>query len=137
MQNDSEREKNMLTPLRILLVDDNAQFLEVAARTLATVPAIEVVGRALSGREALEQVSQLQPDLVLMDVAMPNMNGLEATRHIKARPDAPRVVMLTLHDAPEYRAAAAAVGADDFVSKAEFHARVLPLIHALRDEKET
>jgi NarL family two-component system response regulator LiaR len=137
MQNDSEREKNMLTPLRILLVDDNVQFLDVAARTLAAVPAIEVVGRALSGREALEQVSQLQPDLVLMDVAMPNMNGLEATRHIKARPDAPRVVMLTLHDAPEYRAAAAAVGADDFVSKAEFHARVLPLIHALRDEKET
>jgi len=127
----------MLTPLRILLVDDNTQFLDVAARTLAAVPSIEVVGRALSGRDALEQVFQLQPDLVLMDLAMPNMNGLEATRHIKARSDAPRVIMLTLHDGPEYRAAAQAVGADDFVSKAEFHVRVLPLIHALRDERET
>ena len=126
-----------MPPLRILLVDDNAQFLDVAARTLAAVPAIEIVGRALSGRDALEQVTQLQPDLVLMDVAMPNMNGLEATRHIKARPDAPRVVMLTLYDAPEYRAAAEAVGADDFISKAEFDAQVLPLIHALRDEKGT
>ncbi len=98
MQNERERENNKLPSLRILLVDDNAQFLEVAARTLATVPAIEIVGRALSGRDALEQVTQLQPDLVLMDVAMPNMNGLEATRHIKAQPGAPRVVMLTLHD---------------------------------------
>jgi NarL family two-component system response regulator LiaR len=124
-----------MLPLRILLVDDNAQFLEVAARTLATVPSIEIVGRALSGRDALEQVNQLQPDLVLMDVAMPNMNGLEATRQIKAQPNAPRVVMLTLYDASEYRAAAEAAGADDFISKAEFDAQVLPLIHALRDER--
>ena len=137
MQNEREREKNKLPPLRILLVDDNAQFLDVAARTLAAVPSIEIVGRALSGRDALEQVTQLQPDLVLMDVPMPNMNGLEATRHIKAQPGAPRVVILTLHDAPEYRAAAEAVGADDFVSKAEFNAQVLPLIRALRDEKGT
>lgn len=124
-----------MLPLRILLVDDNAQFLEVAARTLAAVPSIEIVGRALSGRDALEQVNQLQPDLVLMDVAMPNMNGLEATRQIKAQPNAPRVVMLTLYDASEYRAAAEAAGADDFISKAEFDAQVLPLIHALRDER--
>jgi DNA-binding NarL/FixJ family response regulator len=137
VQNEREREKNKLPPLRILLVDDNAQFLESAARALTAVPSIEIAGRALSGHEALEQVTQLQPDLVLMDVAMPNMNGLEATRHIKARPNAPRVVILTLHDAPEYRAAAEAVGADDFVSKAEFDAQVLPLIHALRDEKGT
>jgi len=137
VQNVSEREKNKLTPLRILLVDDSLQFLEVAARTLATVPAIEIVGRAFSGRDALEQVTQLQPDLVLMDVAMPNMNGLEATRHIKAQVDAPQVVILTLHDSPEYRAAAEAVGADHFVSKAEFNAQVLPLIHTLRDEKDT
>jgi DNA-binding NarL/FixJ family response regulator len=132
-----ESEKNTLPPLRILLVDDNAQFLDSAARALAAVPAIEIVGRALSGREALEQVMQLQPDLVLMDVAMPNMNGLEATRHIKAQPDAPRVVMLTLYDGPEYRAAAAAVGADDLISKAEFDTQVLPLISALHNEKGT
>jgi DNA-binding NarL/FixJ family response regulator len=125
-----------MLPLRILLVDDSVQFLDVVARTLATVPAIEIVGRALSGRDALEQVTQLQPDLVLMDVAMPNMNGLEATRRIKTQADAPRVVILTLHDAPEYRAAAEAVGADNFVSKAEFNAQMLPLIRTLCDEKE-
>ena len=126
-----------MLPLRILLVDDSVQFLNVAARSLATVPSVEIVGRALSGRDALAQVTQLRPDLVLMDVAMPNMNGLEATRHIKAQADAPRVVILTLHDTAEYRAAAEAVGADNFVSKAEFNAQVLPLIHTLRDAKET
>jgi DNA-binding NarL/FixJ family response regulator len=125
-----------MLPLRILLVDDSVQFLDVVARTLATVPAIEIVGRALSGRDALEQVTQLQPDLVLMDVAMPNMNGLEATRRIKTQADAPHVVILTLHDTPEYRAAAEAVGADNFVSKAEFNAQMLPLIRTLCDEKE-
>jgi DNA-binding NarL/FixJ family response regulator len=81
-------------------------------------------------------VTQLQPDLVLMDVAMPNMNGLEATRRIKTQADAPHVVILTLHDTPEYRAAAEAVGADNFVSKAEFNAQMLPLIRTLCDEKE-
>jgi DNA-binding NarL/FixJ family response regulator len=125
-----------MLPLRILLVDDSIQFLDVVARALATVPAIEIVGRALSGRDAVEQVTQLQPDLVLMDVAMPNMNGLEATRRIKTQADAPHVVILTLHDTPEYRAAAEAVGADNFVSKAEFNAQMLPLIRTLCDEKE-
>ena len=125
-----------MLPLRILLVDDSVQFLDVVARALATVPAIEIVGRALSGRDAVEQVPQLQPDLVLMDVAMPNMNGLEATRRIKTQADAPHVVILTLHDTPEYRAAAEAVGADNFVSKAEFNAQMLPLIRTLCDEKE-
>jgi NarL family two-component system response regulator LiaR len=124
-----------MPPLRIFLVDDNPQFLASAVRALATVSAIEIVGQALSGRDAVEQVTQLQPDVVLMDVAMPNMNGLEATRYIKAQPTAPRVVILTLYDAPEYRAAAEAVGADDFISKAEFDAQVLPLIHTLRDKK--
>ena len=126
-----------MLPLRILLVDDSIQFLDVAARTLALVPSIEIVGRAYSGHEALEQVTQLQPDLVLMDLAMPNMNGLEATRRLKAQTDAPHVVILTLHDSPEYRAAAEAVGADNFVSKTEFNTQVLPLIDTLRDEKET
>jgi len=66
-----------------------------------------------------------------MDVAMPGMNGLEATRQIKARPAAPRVVILTFYDNPEYRAVAQTVGADGFVTKSDFAAQLLPLIYAL------
>src|SRR5262249_13462547 len=63
--------------LRILLVDDSNQFLEVAARFLADQPGISIVGSAVSGEEAIRQVERLDPDVVLMDVSMPGMGGLE------------------------------------------------------------
>jgi DNA-binding NarL/FixJ family response regulator len=66
-----------------------------------------------------------------MDVSMPGMNGLEATRHIKARLGAPYVIILTLYDHLEYRSLAEAAGADGFTSKSNFGREVLPLIHSL------
>jgi DNA-binding NarL/FixJ family response regulator len=120
-----------MSPIRVLLVDDKAEFLESATRFLAAEPQIQIVGRALSARSGLEQVTRLLPDLVLMDLAMPDMNGLEATRRLKKRPDAPRVVMLTLHDNIEYRAAARIVHADGFIAKSEFGTQLLPVIRSL------
>ena len=117
--------------VRILLVDDSTEFLESAARFLSVDPQIEIVGRALSGPDALDQIGRLHPDLVLMDLAMPGTNGLEATRCIKAQPGAPCVIILTLYDDPEYRAEAGAVCADGFVAKSAFGIELLPLIHAL------
>jgi len=120
-----------MTLVRTLLVDDNPEFLGAASRFLATDPQIEIVGRALSARKAIEEVTRLQPDLVLMDVAMPEMNGFVATRQIKERPNPPRVIVLTLYDNDEYRAQAQAAGADGFVAKSEFGTQLLPLIHTL------
>ncbi|WP_341530810.1 response regulator transcription factor [Nostoc sp. UHCC 0302] len=122
-----------MSPLRILLVDDSFAFLESAARFLALDARLEIVGRVLSGEEALEQIPQLSPDLVLMDLAMPGMNGLEATRQIKAQSATPYVVVLTLNDGTEYQTAALAVGADGFVTKSEIGTALLPLIHSLFD----
>jgi CheY-like chemotaxis protein len=124
-----------MSSLRILLVDDNPTFLYAATRALTVDPRIEVVGTALSGPEGLELVAQVQPDLVLMDVAMPGMNGLEATRLIKAQPDAPRVVILTSYDISHYRAAAKAAGADRFVSKTDFDTHLLPFIDSILTEE--
>lgn len=120
-----------MSPVRILLVDDSLAFLESATRFLQGDERTEIIGRVLSGREALEQVTQLHPDLVLMDLAMPGMSGLEATSLIKASPNAPCVVILTLNDSNEYRKAATAAGADGFVTKSEFGTELLPLIETL------
>jgi DNA-binding NarL/FixJ family response regulator len=118
-------------PIHVLLVDDNPEFLESAARFLATDPAIEIVGRALAGPAALEQVGAQQPDLVLVDLMMPGMNGLELTSLLKSRPNPPRVIIVTLYGVAEYAAASAAAQADGLVAKSEFGTRLLPMIHAL------
>jgi DNA-binding NarL/FixJ family response regulator len=117
--------------IRILLVDDNLDFQEAAANFLSTDPDIEIVGRAQSGRSALDQVARLNPTLVLMDLTMPGMDGLEATQYIKTRSNAPRVVILTLYDHPNYRARARAAQADGLVAKSDFGTQLLPLIHGL------
>src|SRR5262245_24857750 len=105
---------------RVLLVDDSADFLESATLLLTAAPGLLVVGRAASGEEALAEIERLLPDLVLMDVQMPGIGGLEATRRIKARAHAPRVILLTMHDTTEYREAAEAAGANGFLSKIAF-----------------
>ena len=121
----------IMASVRTFLVDDSPEFLDAAARFLATDPQIEIVGHALSGRNAIEAVARLRPDLVLMDVAMPEMNGFAATRHIKGQPNPPRIIVLTLYDNDEYRVQAQAAGADGFVAKSEFGTQLLPLIHRL------
>ena len=120
-----------MQPLRVLLVDDNRAFLDLAARELAADARVRIVGRAQSAEEALAQVQHTQPDLVLLDIALPGMNGLEATRHIKARLGPPRVVLVTIHDSPDYRAAGMVAGADGFIAKEEFDTQISPLIEML------
>ena len=129
-------ESTSMHPLRILLVDDSAEFLESAARLLMLHQDLAIVGRAASGSSALEQVAALSPDLVLMDLAMPGMNGLEATRQIKAQPAAPCVVIMTLYDVAEYRAAARAALADGFIAKSSIRSQLLPLLASLFPDRE-
>src|SRR5262249_25966388 len=126
------RERTANCPaLRILLVDDSWAFLGSAEHFLSTEPQLQVVGCASSGREALEQVPLLRPDLVLMAVAMPHLNGLAAGRLIKTMPQGPRVVLLSVNDHPAYRAEAEAIGADAFLSKSDFGSRLVPLIRRM------
>ena len=120
-----------LAPIQILLVDDAPAVVKVMARLLSRIEGVSIVGKATSGGDALWQTQRLRPDLVVMDLEMPGMNGLEATRRIKALERAPQVVILTLHDDPEYQTAAAAAGADGFVSKSELISQLLPIIQRL------
>lgn len=117
--------------MRVLLVDDNPEFLKAAERMILATPRLELVGSAASGEEALEQVRVKRPELVLMDWSLPGLNGLEATRRIKALPNPPRVILLGLQDYPEYRLAAREAGAEGFISKSEFGKKIATFIDYL------
>ena len=82
-------------PVRVLIADDHRLFAEALAAILAAEERIEVVGRASDGGEAVQLARALVPDVVLMDVSMPVLDGFEATREIRAESDAVRVLMLT------------------------------------------
>jgi len=120
-----------MSTVRVLLVDDSLEFLEAATRYLAEHPQLAVVGCATSGRHALDLVEQTSPDLVVIDLAMPEMNGLEATRLIKARRGAPLVMMMTLYDVAEYREAAEIAGVDEFIAKSMIRSKIVPAIERL------
>lgn len=109
-----------MQPIRVLLVDDNPDFLQAAAHYVDLMPEAEIVGQVCSAREGIEQAEILDPQLVLMDLAMPDMTGIEATKQIKERVDAPRVVILTLHSSHPYLDEARASGADAVLDKVEF-----------------
>ena len=116
---------------RVLLVDDNQDFLKAAKRFLRAVPGLELVGEATSGEQAVELSTALQPDLVLMDFAMPGMNGLAATLRIKQQPNAPKVIMVTLHTHAALRALANEAGADGFLQKEDLVVELPRLLASL------
>lgn len=120
-----------MSRVRVLLVDDSPAFLALAARLLTDQFDVDVVGSALSGAAALMLVARLSPDLVLLDFAMQGMNGLAVTRQLKALPTPPRVVILTLYDVPEYRAACLEAGADGFVTKQRMGTDLRPILASL------
>jgi DNA-binding NarL/FixJ family response regulator len=91
-----------MTPLRILLVDDHAVVREGLKRLIAEQSDIEVVGEAADGHEAIEHVKTLRPDVVMMDVSMPRLSGVEVTRELKEICPATRILALTVHEDEAY-----------------------------------
>lgn len=106
---------------RLLVVDDSAATLKGLCDFVQDQKEFELAGTARGGREALELVARLQPDVVLLDMGMPELNGLECARAIRER--FPRVVVIHLsgHDSPVWREASDEAGAHGFVSKARVY----------------
>jgi DNA-binding NarL/FixJ family response regulator len=105
----------MTLPVQTLIVDDSHRSRAGLRALLTTSPDIEVVAEACSGGEAVEQVEQYRPDAILMDVRMPGMDGLTATRYIKKKWPQIRIVLLTMYDT--YREEAKAAGAEAYLIK--------------------
>ncbi len=109
--------KSEARPARVLIADDHALVREGLRAVLEAERDIEVVGEAADGREALSACRVLSPDVVLMDVRMPGMDGLAATREIKAEMPKVSVVMVTMHESPDYLLEAVRAGAAGYVLK--------------------
>jgi two-component system response regulator NreC len=115
--------------IRVLMVDDHAILREGLRALLSYYEDVEVVGEAQDGGEAVARAGELLPDVVLMDIAMPGMNGLEATRLIRQQYPQVRVLILTQHEDPQYVVPLLQAGASGFVTK---RALGTDLINALR-----
>ncbi|TXS56116.1 response regulator [Streptomyces sp. t39] len=103
--------------IRVLIVDDQAMVREGFSVLLNAMPDIEVVGEAVNGREAVSRVAELAPDVVLMDIRMPELNGIDATREIVAADSGAKVLVLTTFDLDEYVYQALRAGASGFLLK--------------------
>jgi len=106
-----------MASIKVLIADDHRDFRRVVREFLNRIPNVAVVGEATNGGEAVAQVELLFPDVVLMDISMPHMNGLEATRIIKQRWPDTKVLIATTYDDPTYRMQALEARADGYILK--------------------
>jgi DNA-binding NarL/FixJ family response regulator len=122
-----------VTPIRVLVVDDDALVRSGLLMMLGGAPDIEVVGQAADGREALTATKEHRPDVVLMDIRMPRMDGLEATEHLGSWPDPPKVIVLTTFDADDFVSQALGAGASGFLLKDTAPAAIIEAIRRVSD----
>lgn len=106
---------------RVLIVDDSVAFRQALRMLLERTAGIELVGEAEDGEQAVAQTAAVTPDVVLIDMVMPRVNGLAATRLIKAQAPGTYVVLLSIQGEESVRRAAADAGADDFAWKGNLH----------------
>ena len=109
-----------MTDVRVLLVDDEAPFLRAMSAVVEETAGFEVVGHACSGEQSIVAAAELLPDLVLMDVNLPGMDGLEATRRLRKRRFPPVVVLLSTYDEDAGAHFVAECGAAAYVTKSAF-----------------
>jgi DNA-binding NarL/FixJ family response regulator len=121
------KETSMQT-LKVLLVDDKVNFNHIVKNIIAREQDMEIIGEASGGEEAIEKSINLKPDIILMDVRMPGMNGLKATNIIKQKMPEVIIIILTLYDIDEYREAAKSSGASGFVVKKDVQTMLISTI---------
>jgi len=118
-------------PITVFVADDHAIVREGLANLLAAQPDLRVVGTAADGRDTLRQVVTLQPEVVIMDIAMPQMNGIEAAREIRGRVPRTRLVILSMHSSVEHVFHALEAGAAGYVLKESAGKEIIEAVRAV------
>ena len=130
-----------MQPISVMLIDDNPTFLRVAAEFLEAQEEVTVVGTANGGQEAVDQAQDLQPQVILSDLAMPILPGLKAIPRLREMLPQSKIIALTVLDTQSFREAALKAGADIFLPKSKMRTELLPAIQQLiqgdRGEKAT
>jgi len=124
-----------MSTLRILIADDHEVARRGIRALLETHPGWQVCGEAVDGREAVALAQQLKPDLVLLDIAMPGLNGLDATRQILAAAPQTRVLILTMHDSEQVVREVLAAGALGFLLKSDAGRDLVAAVEALQHRR--
>ena len=121
-----------MSPYRIIVTDDHVLFRQGLRRILEGIPDLEVIGETKDGLELLELLQKSNPDLVILDISMPNLRGLEATHEIKKTDPKMKVLILTMHKENEYLTQALSAGADGYLLKEDADTELLAAIESVR-----
>ncbi len=118
--------------IRILLADDHTILRAGLKMMLNAQPDMEIVGEAQDGRQAVQEAQRLQPDIILMDITMPDMNGIEATKQIKKLSPEGKILILTMHEHDEYIFQALRAGASGYMLKEAADTDLISAIHIIQ-----
>lgn len=122
-----------MSKIRVFLADDHLILREGIRALLEKVPDIEMVGEAADGEAAISSIEQLMPDVVLMDITMPGINGLEATRLIKQRYPQIKVLILTMHETDQYLSEMLSAGASGYIVKTTDSSELISAIQEVNE----
>lgn len=122
--------------IRIVVADDHQLFREGLVNLLEGDDAIQVIGEAENGKDAIEKVFELKPDILLTDIAMPEMNGMEATRHLKKRLPEVKIIALSMHSDKQFVKGMLEAGTDAYLLKNCTHQQLLEAVHSVYNGKK-
>jgi len=123
--------------MRVLVVEDFAPFRKFVTSTLSKAPVLQVIGEVSDGLEAVRKAEELKPDLILLDIGLPTLNGIDAARQIRKLSPESAIVFVSQESSADVMQEALSVGASGYVVKARAAAELLPVVNAIIFEKQS